>query len=104
MRLFADAAHAHNLPAAQKLSPPRYLDIAASDIPAALKAGAAVRLVAGEYAGIRGPVTEIAARPLYMDVKLERGAEFIQAIPAGHSAVAYVFEGEGIFGLDGWAG
>jgi redox-sensitive bicupin YhaK (pirin superfamily) len=89
-----------NLPAAEKMSQPRYQEVSAASIPCVEANGAQVRLVAGEFAGIRGPVTEIAARPLYMDVKLEPGAEFVEAVPAGHSAVAYVFEGEGLFGVD----
>jgi len=74
--------------------------VSALSIPAAQLEGAAVRVVAGEYAGIRGPVTEIAAQPLYMDVTLEPGAAFALPVPAGHFALAYVFEGEGLFGLD----
>jgi redox-sensitive bicupin YhaK (pirin superfamily) len=35
-----------------------------------------------------------------MDVQLEPGASFVQAIPEGHTAIAYVFEGRGDFGLD----
>jgi hypothetical protein len=46
-------------------------------------------------------VTEIAANPIYMDVQLEPGASFVQPIPPGHTAVAYVFQGWGDFGLDG---
>ena len=90
-----------NLPAAQKMSRPRYQEVNAAEIPEAQKDGLKVRVVAGEYAGIRGPVTEIAARPLYMDVTLEPGAQLRLPVPAGHIAIAYVFEGEGLFGLDG---
>ncbi|HSF82749.1 MAG TPA: pirin family protein [Anaerolineales bacterium] len=89
-----------NLPAAQKMSQPRYQEVSAGSIPAVRLEGASVRVVAGEYAGIRGPVTEIAAQPLYMDVTLEPGAEFNLPMPAGHFTLAYVFEGEGLFGLD----
>ena len=62
--------------------------------------GKLVRVVAGEYAGTRGPVGEIAAQPLYMDVILEPGAEFSVAVPDEHTAVAYLFEGEALVGLD----
>jgi hypothetical protein len=87
-----------NLPAAQKMSRPRYQEVSAVSIPAVEKNGVKVRVVAGEYEGVRGPVTEIAAQPLYMDVTLEPGTEFMVPVPAGHSAVAYLFEGEGLFG------
>jgi redox-sensitive bicupin YhaK (pirin superfamily) len=89
-----------NLPAAQKMSQPRYQEVSQDSIPAVDKNGIKVRLVAGEYQSVKGPVTEIAARPEYMDVTLEPGTEFELPVPAGHTLVAYVFEGEGLFGLD----
>jgi hypothetical protein len=48
--------------------------------------------------GVRGPVGEIAADPVYLDVALEPGAVFTYSIPAEHTAMAYVFEGRGSFG------
>jgi redox-sensitive bicupin YhaK (pirin superfamily) len=89
-----------NLPAAQKMSQPRYQEVIADSIPQIENEGVKVRVVAGEYQGIRGPVTDIAAQPLYMDVTLAPGAQFELPVPAGHSAVAYLFEGEGLFGMD----
>lgn len=87
-----------NLPAAQKMSAPRYQEIAADAIPALEQDGARVRLVAGAFSGRTGPVTEIAAQPVYLDVWLEAGAGFRLPLPSGHTAVAYVFEGRGNFG------
>jgi len=89
-----------NLPAAQKMSQPRYQEVNSSAIPVVEKEGATIRLVTGELDGIRGPVTEIAASPLYMDVKLAPASKFTYAIPRGHTALAYVFEGTGEFGSD----
>ncbi len=89
-----------NLPAARKMSQPRYQEVSAETIPIVEAGGARVRLVAGEFAAGRGPVTEIAARPLYMDVTLQAGAEFELPIVRGHQAIAYVFDGEGSFGLE----
>ena len=86
-----------NLPAAQKMSQPRYQEVNSSTIPTVTKDGATIRLVAGDLDGIRGPVTEIAASPLYMDVKLDPGSRFIYTIPSGHTVLAYVFEGAGRF-------
>lgn len=89
-----------NLPAALKMTQPRYQEVSASSIPMVEKDGAAVRLVAGEVSGVNGPVTEIAANPVYLEVRLDPGASFIQPIPEGHTAVAYVFKGKGEFGVD----
>ena len=89
-----------NLPAALKMSQPRYQEVNAETIPMVARESAEIRIVAGEIDGIRGPVTEIAAKPIYLDVQLEPGASFDHPIPMGHTAVAYVFEGNGYFGLD----
>ena len=83
-----------NLPAAQKMVPPRYQEVNAATIPAYEKDGVKVRLVAGQIADVAGPVTEIAASPLYMEVQMGPDQEFIQPIPTGHTALAYLFEGE----------
>lgn len=88
-----------NLPAAQKMGQPRYQEVVADTIPQIEKDGVKVRVVAGEYQGVRGPVTDIAAQPLYMDVTLEAGTQFELPVPNEHSAVAYLFEGEGLFGV-----
>jgi redox-sensitive bicupin YhaK (pirin superfamily) len=93
-----------NLPAAQKMSAPRYQELDSASIPIIEKNGVRIRVVAGKYDGIEGPVTEIAANPLYMDVRLEPAAEFVLPIPEGHSTVAYLFEGECIFGKGGDGG
>ena len=87
-----------NLPAAKKMTAPRYQEVEAADIPVAEKGGTNVRVVAGAFNGTQGPVSEIAAQPLYMDVQLDAGGEFEIALPAEHTAFAYVFEGGGIFG------
>lgn len=89
-----------NLPAALKMSQPRYQEINADSIPMVEKDGVRVRVVAGEYHGVPGPVTEIAARPLYLDVALDEGAQIHLPLAAGHFALAYVFEGEGFFGME----
>jgi redox-sensitive bicupin YhaK (pirin superfamily) len=89
-----------NLPAAQKMDQPRYQEVNSATIPVIEKDGATIRLVAGELDGVRGPVTEIAASPLYMDVKLAPASKFIYPVPAGHTVLAYVFEGTGEFGSE----
>jgi quercetin 2,3-dioxygenase len=89
-----------NLPAAKKMGQPRYQEVSAADIPAIEKNGAKIRLVAGEHAGIQGPVTEIEASPVYMDVTLNPGAAVSLPVQMGHTAIAYLFEGEALFGAE----
>jgi hypothetical protein len=89
-----------NLPAARKMSAPRYQDVHAADIPSVTQDGATIRLVAGQLDETRGPVTEIAARPIYLDVTLAAGASFTYPTPSEHTTLAYVFEGQGRFGIE----
>jgi quercetin 2,3-dioxygenase len=86
-----------NLPSQLKMSEPRYQEVTAAAIPTYEKDGVRIRVVAGEVDGVTGPVTDIAASPLYMDVELAAGLEWKFPIPAGHTLITYVFEGEGVF-------
>jgi redox-sensitive bicupin YhaK (pirin superfamily) len=88
-----------NLPAALKMSPPRYQEVNEDSIPVVESDGVKVRVVAGEIDGVSGPVSEIAANPVYFDVKLGPSATYKQPIPEGHTALAYVFMGQGTFGI-----
>ncbi|MGE0452717.1 MAG: pirin family protein [Vicinamibacteria bacterium] len=87
-----------NLPAASKMMEPRYQDIAPERIPELARAGARVRVLAGEAGGVAGPVEGIVTQPLDLDVRLDPGASFEQAVPRGHTAFAFVFEGEAALG------
>jgi redox-sensitive bicupin YhaK (pirin superfamily) len=90
-----------NLPAALKMGRPRYQEIKEGDIPVVDRDGLKVRVVAGEFEDACGPVTEIAAHPLYMDLSLPRGADVTIPTTRGHTVVAYVFEGKGAFDVEG---
>src|SRR5687767_12694044 len=86
-----------NLPSHLKMSEPRYQEVSASTIPMYEKEGIKIRVVTGEVDGVAGPVTEIAASPLYLDIQLAPNMKWTQPIPSGHTTLAYVFEGEGVF-------
>ncbi len=89
-----------NLPAAKKMTAPRYQEVNAETIPTVSHHGATVRVIAGQFLETQGPVQEIAAQPLYFDVRLDAGATFTQAVPSAHTVLAYVFEGDGYFGAE----
>ena len=84
-----------NLPAAQKMRPPRYQEFPAAAIPEQVDAnGARVRVIAGVTdAGTRGPVVEVAADPLYLDVTLPAAAHWRQHLHAGDKAFLFVIDG-----------
>jgi redox-sensitive bicupin YhaK (pirin superfamily) len=89
-----------NMPARLKMSGPRYQEVAAASIPSVTgEDGVRVRVVAGAVDGVAGPVTEIYAEPEYIDVEMPAGCTFVQPVRSGHNAFAYVFRGEGNFGV-----
>ncbi len=85
-----------NLPARLKMTDPRYQEVKADDIPEVKVNGARVKVIAGEYQGVKGPVKEIYADPVYLDVFLSSGGEFKQFITPGHNAFIYLYEGRGV--------
>jgi hypothetical protein len=88
-----------NLPAKLKMTRPRYQEYLAASIPEArLPDGVGIRVVAGEADGVHGPVTEIAAEPTYLDIRLPAGVTYAHPAPRGHTAFAYLFEGAAVFG------
>ncbi len=85
-----------NLPANLKMSPPRYREIPSDTIPEIHGAeGFKIRVITGEYEGQRGPVTEIAANPLYLDVALPPATSFSCPVPSNQTAFIYAYVGEG---------
>ena len=92
-----------NLPAAAKMQPARYRDLAPAEIPEAERPGARVRVIAGRFetdgaAPVEGPVGGGATEPLYLDVALEPGARLTLATPPAHRVMVYAFEGAPVVG------
>ena len=87
-----------NLPAAQKMTAPRYQDIAAKDVSEITDDdGTKVRVVCGEFWGKRGPVEGVAADPQYLDIWVPPGVRKVLPVETSRHAFAYVFDGSGRF-------
>ena len=88
-----------NLPARDKMTAPRYQDIAPERIPVVEPAhGVLAKVIAGELGGVRGPVEAGATEPVYADIRLEPGAVLHAPLPEGHAAFAYVYQGSAEIG------
>ena len=88
-----------NLPASDKMTEPRYQDIASKDIPEVeLGSGARVRVLSGQFDEVTGPVAGVAVQPLYLDIELPAAASLSPALPELHTAFLYVFEGSLVAG------
>ena len=84
-----------NLPRANKMDAPGYQPLAAADMGAVKlpEENGLVRVIAGEYRGVRGPArthTPI----LMLDARLTAGGKADFAIPSAHNAAILVMKGE----------
>jgi len=59
--------------------------------------GTEVRIVCGHYRGTRGPVHDIAAKPVYLDISIPARKRKVLPVETTSHAFAYVFEGAGKF-------
>jgi len=84
-----------NMPAAEKMAPPAYLDIRQDMMPAVAEDGAIVRVIAGEYKGRRG-VTPRHVRATIYDVALEAGRSIRLASAAGETVFLFTIEGDAV--------
>jgi len=83
-----------NLPAAEKLCPAGYEEVAPERIGAAsLGAGGSLRVVAGDWDGLRGPLQPRATRPLLAHLSLEDDRELHCDVAEGHNMFVHVSEG-----------
>jgi quercetin 2,3-dioxygenase len=84
-----------NLPARDKMTAPRYQEFGPERIPLARPApGVSVKVIAGRVGDTVGPISQPATDPTYLDVALDPGARFLQALPPDYAAFLYVFEGQ----------
>ena len=87
-----------NLPARLKLTPPRYQEVKAREIPeVAEDDGTRVKVICGLYHDTKGPVEGVAAEPTYLDVSIPAGKRKTLAVASGRHAFAYVIAGAGKF-------
>ncbi len=91
-----------NLPAALKMTDPRYQDIPAAAIPEVTEDdGTRARIICGEFWGQKGPVEGVAAgssiAPRYVDISVPPGKRRRIQVETTRNAFAYVFAGAGTF-------
>ena len=87
-----------NLPAADKMMPPRYRGITAGQIPqTTLPGDIRVKVICGAVDGVQGPVQDVVVAPEYLDVTVPAGTTFTRPVQRGHTAFAYVVDGEAYF-------
>jgi quercetin 2,3-dioxygenase len=92
-----------NLPAALKMTDPRYQDIPSSAIPEVTEDdGTHARIICGDFWGKRGPVEGVATESMsvdarYVDISVPPGKRKRIQVETTRNAFAYVFAGAGTF-------
>ncbi|UTF60480.1 pirin family protein [Gilvimarinus sp. DA14] len=95
-----------NLPAAEKMKPAAYRDIAANDIPEhLLTSGGRVKVIAGEFTAddgttTRGAINGTSTEALYWDIHLPAASTIEFSLPEQHHVFIYPYEGELLVGDD----
>ena len=84
-----------NLPAEYKMTSPRYQTLLNANIPSVSLIGgrAALRVIAGEYSGHRGPAETHTPINIW-DIELQSGAETELIVPANQTASIFCLKGE----------
>ncbi|MDZ7869850.1 MAG: pirin family protein [Rheinheimera sp.] len=94
-----------NLPAAEKMQDPAYLDLDPAQIPHVVIPQGLIKVIAGTLQSpahtqglllpvTTGPIRAASTQPLYLDLQLHSAADLALAVPAGHNALIYPYEGE----------
>ena len=81
-----------NLPARLKMTPPRYQEYKAGQLPLVDRDGARVRIIAGEFGGQRSPI-ETTVPTTMLHVKLEPGAAAAFAIAPDSNGIVHAIQG-----------
>jgi quercetin 2,3-dioxygenase len=83
-----------NLPSRDKMTEPKYQEFGPEKIPVATPAaGVSAKVIAGNVGAVKGPISQPATDPTYLDVALQAGAQYVHELPGQHAAFIYVYEG-----------
>ncbi len=83
-----------NMPAKLKMSKPEYIYIDADKMNVHKDKDKQVKVIAGKFENVEGPVRKHNIEPIYFDVELNKNKEFTLRIPATHNTFIYLINGE----------
>jgi len=83
-----------NLPAKHKMMEPRYRGILKNDVPVIETPDAEVRIIAGTFLNVKGPVHDLMTEITYLDVKIAKGKVFSHNTTPGKTCFCFVIEGK----------
>ena len=83
-----------NMPAKLKMSKPEYIYINAKQMQIHKDTEKKIKIIAGKFNGIEGPVKGHNVEPVYFDVELEKDKIFKFDLALTHNSFVYLIEGE----------
>lgn len=86
-----------NLSAKDKMMAPRYQGILAHQVPVVPIPEGEVRVIAGTYKNVNGPVKELMVDVEYLDIQLKKGMSLSHTARKGYTSFCYLIEGMGAF-------
>lgn len=90
-----------NLPAKDKMVPPKYHPITKAEIPVVDEGDKKIHIIAGSYNGTKGATDGDYVKPLYFDVEMKPGSKWSLNVDSDATLFIYILQGEGRFGPDG---
>lgn len=87
-----------NIPARDKMTPPKYNDIRNEDVKEVQEEGALVRVIAGNYKDTPGFMTGDHVKLTMLEIILDPGANFRMDTPREETLFVYAFSGSGLYG------
>jgi redox-sensitive bicupin YhaK (pirin superfamily) len=76
---------------------PRYRGILENEVPVVKIPGGEVRVIAGAYKDVEGPVKELIVDVKYLDVRLKKGTSLSHEAKKGYTSFCYLISGKGEF-------
>ncbi len=83
-----------NMPAKMKMSKPEYHYIDADKMAVHKDDDKQIKVIAGKFEKAEGPIKGHNVEPVYFDIELKKGKEFIFHIPSTHNSFIYLINGE----------
>ena len=83
-----------NMPAKLKMNKPEYIYIDAKQMKVHKDLEKKIKIIAGKFDNIEGPIKGHNIKPIYIDVELEEDKEFNFVVPSTHNSFVYLVKGE----------
>ncbi|KTC64790.1 pirin-like protein [Legionella adelaidensis] len=83
-----------NLPAKNKMIPPRYQEFTDQELPRiSFENGTQIKIIAGAIGDIVSPLSEIVTQPLFLDISLPKDQSYMLEVPLSHQCILLSLEG-----------